>query len=158
MCLCVCEVGLIGAQLIVAVLCNVAYPGQGLVSALFNDLQVTNLYTRCCKIGYLKAHLYWWLALGVVFTLYTGQAEMRAHQILLSAWERFDCPNDGILFWCILAATDCCLKLGRICICWYRYNYFNIICRRSAFELRFSLYHIFYARVSVTLNDRFNPD
>lgn len=79
MCLCVCEADLIGAKLIVAVLRNVAYPGEGLVSALFNDLQVANLYTRCCEIGYLEAHLYWWLTLGIVFTFYTGQAEMRSH-------------------------------------------------------------------------------
>lgn len=159
MCLCcVCGGGSIGAQLIVAVLCDVAYPGQGLVSALFNDLQIANLYARCCEIGYLKAHLYWRLTLCIIFALHTGQAEMCAHQILLSAGERFDRPNNGILFWRILAATDCCLELWRICVCRHRYNDFHIIGRRSALELRLCLDHIFHARMCMSFDDRFNPD
>lgn len=78
-CVIVCGRRLVGAQLIVTVLGNITNPGQRLVAALLNDLQITHLYARRGKVGNFEAHLYGRFALSVILAFHAGQAEVGTH-------------------------------------------------------------------------------
>lgn len=78
-CVIVCGRGLVGAQLIVTVLGDITDPGQRLVAALLNDLQITHLYARRGKVGNLEAHLYGWFTLSVVLALHARQSKVGTH-------------------------------------------------------------------------------
>lgn len=83
---------LIRSNLIISVLRDVSDPRERLVSALFDDLQVTNLNSGCCEIGNLELHGNWWFPFKLI-ALDTRHAEVSSHEELFTARERLDVPR-----------------------------------------------------------------
>jgi len=50
------------------------------------------------------------------------------------------------------------LEFWRIRVVWYVNDDFDVICRRTTFELRFRLHHVLHAGVRVTLRHGLDPD
>lgn len=48
---------LLRSELIISILCDVAYPWESLVSTLFNDLQISHLYARYSEVRNLKFNM-----------------------------------------------------------------------------------------------------
>ena len=62
------------------------------------------------------------------------------------------------LFRHVFAVADGGLKLGGVGIAGHVDDDFNVVGRRSSFELGLRLHHDLHPRVSVTLDDRLDPD
>ncbi len=79
-------------------------------------------------------------------------------QSLLSSLRQIFKLKRSHLFRHVFAVADGGLKLGGVGIAGHVDDDFNVVGRRSSFELGLRLHHDLHPRVSVTLDDRLNPD
>eukprot|EP00053_Salpingoeca_punica_P017751 m.171606 g.171606 ORF g.171606 m.171606 type:complete len:404 (-) comp17279_c0_seq1:208-1419(-) len=145
------------ADLVVAVLRDVADPRQRLVAALLDDLEVPHLDTRHGEVGDLKLHANRRLLLGLLAGN-AGQVEVSAHEHLPTARELLDGPHDSGELGRIADCADGCLELWRVGVAGHGDDNLHVVGGGPPLELALGLDEVLDAAVRVPLNDRLDPD
>lgn len=131
------------ADLIVAILRDVANPRHGLVAALLDDLQVAHLDTRHGEVRNLKLELDGDTeVLVALFVNNTREAEGRAHMELFAARELLDDPDHGRLVGHVLDDAHVSLEDRRGHINGYRHYNLDVVRDGLLLELRACLNNI----------------
>ena len=159
-------------ELVVAVLRDIAHPGQRLVAALFDNLEVAHLNAAHREVRNFEldlndrvfgAKLDSPTNLDGRFSFHfvgfdRGQTERGAHQKLLSARKTLHLPGDDRLFGQPLAIARRCAEFGRIGVARHRNQNLHIVRRRASLELGARLHHDLHPRVGVLLNVALHPN
>eukprot|EP00964_Phaeocystis_antarctica_P161881 scaffold135140_cov65-Phaeocystis_antarctica.AAC.1 len=146
------------AELVVAVLRDVADPRKRLVAALLDDLEVADLDPRDGEVGDLELDGDRRLVLLVLLVAHARQTKVRSHQVLLAAVELLDAPDDGVALRSVLDCPDGGLERGRVGVRWHRDEDLYVVGRAALLELRLGLDHVLDAAVRVRLDDSLDPD
>mmetsp|Transcript_19785 Transcript_19785/g.45576 ORF Transcript_19785/g.45576 Transcript_19785/m.45576 type:complete len:209 (-) Transcript_19785:911-1537(-) len=146
------------AQLIVAILGDVAHPWKRLVSALLDDLEIPYLDARDGEVGDLKLHRDRRLVLLILLIAHARQTEMSAHQVLLAAVELLYAPDDGVALRRVLDRAYRRLERWRIGVRRHGHDNLDVVGRGALLKLRLGLYHVLNAAMRVRFYDSFDPD
>mmetsp|Transcript_7049 Transcript_7049/g.17211 ORF Transcript_7049/g.17211 Transcript_7049/m.17211 type:complete len:226 (-) Transcript_7049:752-1429(-) len=155
------------SQLIVSVRCYVPYPRQGLVTALFDDFQISHLNATHRKVrnfkidtnGFLPRVFSLLLAVGIdVRSTDRGQSEMGSHQVFSPSVKLLNVPNDGVLVGQVGYVSNARLESGAVDVRWDGNDNFHVVGYASRLELGSRLDHVFDARSLVRFHDGFHPD
>lgn len=92
---------------------------------------------------------------------FNGSKPLKKKKVKKKVWtygKRFDTPNENILFGYVADASHGCFKLWGIGVGRDGNYYFDVVGRRASLELRTGLDHVLDARVSMSLNNRLDPN
>ena len=132
------------SYLVFSILGNISNPRQGLISTLFDDLQVTHLNSTYCEIRDFEFQLNWYFRIFLSRFIFNGRkAKLSAHQIFFASRELFDAPNHATLVWYILDRSHIALEDRTVNINWNRYDNFYVICDRFLFKLSSCFNYVF---------------
>ena len=147
------------ADLVVAILRDVAHPGQGLVAALLHDLEVADLHARDREVGNLELDLNWdATVLLALFRLDRGEAELGAHEELLAACELLDAPDHRVGVGDVLDIAHVGLENWGVNIRRDRHNDLDIVRNRLRLELSLRLHEVLDLGPGKVLDHAVGPD
>ena len=124
---------------------------------MLNKSEISYLDSRGCEVRYFEFDLNRRLALGL-FTLNAWQIKVSSHEKLFATRKRFDGPDDAVFLRHVF--TEACgrLELGSVSVRRNRNYDLHVVGCAPLLELALGFDHVFHARVTELLNERFDPE